>query len=315
MATLRKANVALLVVALGTVLATTLAKATRWKILLRPCGVRIGSLRVVRVLVIGQMANSLLPGRLGDAARAVLLGPWAKGNVAAVVGTLVLEKALDGVAGIIVILALILWTPIPAWLRVPALSLILVTLVLVALLFLAASRRTWTVQLFQWAIHWLPERAEAGARRIMADFQTGLGMLRTPSDGLLALALTAVVWALAALTNVVTMSALGIEAPDWAPWLVLVAVYVANFLPAVPAQVGVFEYACVLALGVAGISPGEALAFGVVLHLVVYAPPAILGPISMASEGLTWSKLTSARREYTLQEPTSSPSPTASQDE
>lgn len=304
-ATLTQAVLPLLALALGSVLATTLAKAVRWKVLLRPCGDRIGSARVLRVLLIGQMANSLLPGRLGDAARAVLMGPWARGGITAVVGTLVLEKALDGLAGILVIIALVLWTPLPAWLRGPALALILFTLGLLVLLLLAASQRTWTLRLFNWSILWLPERGQSWARRLLADFQTGLGMLRTPADGILALALTVVVWSLAALTNVVTLSALGIDSPGWTAWLVLVAVYVANFLPAVPAQVGVFEYACVLALGVAGIAPEEALAFGLVLHLIVYAPQAVLGPISMASEGLTWDRLTSARREYVALDGTS----------
>jgi uncharacterized protein (TIRG00374 family) len=112
---------------------------------------------------------------------------------------------------------------------------------------------------------------------------------------LLALVWSAGVWGLAALTNVLLLAALGIDAPHWSTWLVLVVGYLANFLPTVPAQVGVFEYASVLALTVVGIDPEPALAFALLLHLLVYAPPAVLGPASMALEGASWAELRAAR--------------------
>jgi uncharacterized membrane protein YbhN (UPF0104 family) len=80
--------------------------------------------------------------------------------------------------------------------------------------------------------------------------------------------------------------------------LVLIVGYIVNFVPAVPAQLGVFEFACVLALTAAGADQESALAFGLVLHLLVYGPPAILGPVSMAIEGLTWARLRNVQSEY-----------------
>jgi phosphatidylinositol alpha-mannosyltransferase len=97
---------------------------------------------------------------------------------------------------------------------------------------------------------------------------------------------------------VVTLAALDIGAPSWSIWLVLVTGYAATFLPTVPAQIGVFEYACTLALTTAGVAPAPALAFGLILHLLVHGPPAILGPVSMALEGLSWTRWQEARREY-----------------
>jgi uncharacterized membrane protein YbhN (UPF0104 family) len=92
---------------------------------------------------------------------------------------------------------------------------------------------------------------------------------------------------------------LGIQAPAWSSWLVLATGYVANFLPTAPAQIGIFEYACVLALSVAGVEREAALAFGLLLHLLVYGPPLILGPLSMALEGLDWAEL---RRKRVLEQ-------------
>ena len=293
------ARLAPLALALAAILVTTAAKAIRWAILLRPCRPRVSAARLVRVLFIGQMANSLLP-RLGDGLRAVLLGPQADGGVAAVLGTLVVEKALDGVLGLTLLLALALWTPLPTWLRAPMLALALLTAVLLVFLVAASLALAPPVPSPDAAL--TGERARvrgnsltARFRRLLDAFALGIGLLRTPADAALALGLSALVWLLSGLTNVAALHALQIDTPAWAPWLVVVAVYVATFLPTVPAQLGVFEYGAVLALSAAAVAPEPALAFALVLHLLVQLPPAVLGPLSMLGEGLTWGRLADAR--------------------
>jgi uncharacterized protein (TIRG00374 family) len=287
----------LLALALGTVLATTAAKAARWRVLLRPCHAQVSGGRIVRVLFIGQMLNTLLP-RLGDVARAVLLGPQVTGGVPAVLGTLLVEKAMDGAIGLLLLVGLALWTPLPAWLRGPMLALAALTGGLLLLLILAAAHRGWAIRLYRRASTWLPPGTQDRAGRLLADFSLGLGLLQQPANAVWALAWSALVWGLGASTNILTLAALGIEAPAWSTWLVLITGYVATFLPTVPVQVGIFEYACILALGAAGVNQESALAFGLILHFLVYAPPAVLGPLSMAVEGLSWTGLKQARREY-----------------
>ncbi len=288
----------LLALALGTVLATTVAKAVRWHVLLRSCGAQIGGIRVLRVLLIGQLGNSFLPARLGDVARAMLAGPQTSGGFLAAMGTILAEKALDGAMGLLILLGLALWTPLPGWLRGPLLGLALLTGGLLAVLVLASTKRKWATQLYGWLSGWLPAAGQIRASRLLAQLGMGLGLFSQPASALLALTLSAAVWGLAALTNVVTLAALDIDAPAWSTWLVLVTGYAANFLPTVPAQVGVFEYACVLALTAAGVGQEPSLAFGLVLHLLVYGPPAVLGAASMAFEGLNWTRLKEAQSGY-----------------
>jgi uncharacterized protein (TIRG00374 family) len=303
-ATLRAAlahpNALLLCLALVTVLATTAAKAARWRVLLGLCDTQATWGRVLRVLLIGQMGTNFVP-RLGDVGRAVLLGPQANGGIPAVLGTILVEKTLDGVMGLLILLGLALWTPLPAWMRGPVLGLAALTGGLLLLLGLAAGQRAWAIRLYQRLTAWLPPTMQARAGRLLAGFGLGLAPFRQPTNALPALAWSAVVWGAAAATNLVTLAALGIDAPAWSTWLVLVAGYTATFLPTIPAQIGVFEYACILALTAAGLEQEPALAFGLVLHLLVHGPPAILGPASMALEGLSWTGLKKAQREYAEQ--------------
>jgi uncharacterized protein (TIRG00374 family) len=297
--TLMGADLPLLLCALGTVLATTLVKAARWRVLLRLCDARTRGMRVLRVLFIGQMGNIFLPARLGDLGRGVLVGPEATGGIPAVLGTILVEKTLDGAMGLLVLIGLGLWMPMPSWLYGPIVGVGTLVGGLLVLLVLASVPTT-----AETLIRWLPTRLrsarQGGSRigRLLTGLKLGLGLFQQPANALLALALSIAVWGLAALTNVVTFAALDISAPAWSIWLVLVTGYVANFLPTVPAQVGVFEYTHMLALTAAGVGPEPALAFGLILHLLVYGPPAILGPVSMIWEGMDWAKLKDAQHEY-----------------
>jgi uncharacterized protein (TIRG00374 family) len=289
--TLRDSNLLLLALALGLVLATTLFKSHRWRVLLRPHHAPIDGFRVLRVLLVGQMANSFLPARLGDALRAALIGPGTAGGTAAALGTIVAEKALDGAMGLATLIALAIWTPLPPWLRYPALALATVTACFLMLVSATAAPSRWIDSGFGWLSKWIGPSAHETVRRSLASFFLGLQQVRKPEVAFRALLWSAVIWGLAALTNTVTLAALGIQAPSWSTWLVLVTGYVINFVPTVPAQIGIFEYACLLALKAAGLQPEPALAFGLVLHALVYAPPAVLGPISMALEGVKWASL------------------------
>jgi uncharacterized protein (TIRG00374 family) len=284
-----------LALALASVLATTALKAARWHVLLRPCRPHATPGRLVRILLVGQMANSLLP-RLGDAARAVLMGPRTAAGIPAVLGTLVVEKALDGVMGLLMLLALLLWTPLPAWLRAPMLGLAALTATLLLLLVAARAGRTRLGALGARIATRLPAPARAPLARLVRSFFLGLDLLHAPGDAVRALLLSAAVWGLAVSTNLLTLQALDIEAPAWTGALVVVTSYAATFLPTVPAQIGVFEYAAVLSLTAGGVDPTPALAFALVLRLLILGPPVVLGAISMAVEGIQWRGLWTARR-------------------
>jgi hypothetical protein len=292
---LRGADLLLLALALSTVLATTVAKAVRWHILLRQTNTRAGGARIFRVLCIGQMGNSLLPARLGDMARAVLIGPRADGGVPAVLGTIVVEKALDGVMGLVILVGLALWTPLPSWLRGPFVALALLTVVLLAPLLLAVTKKRWATDFYRWLTGWLPETIRSQMDRLLERFGVGLALFKEPHNALLALACSAVIWGLAALTNTLTLAAVGVSVPGWTIWLVLITGYVSNFLPTVPAQIGVFEYSHILAIQTAGVGHGPALAYALLLHLLVYGPPVVLGPLSMFFEGVSWARLNETR--------------------
>jgi uncharacterized membrane protein YbhN (UPF0104 family) len=97
---------------------------------------------------------------------------------------------------------------------------------------------------------------------------------------------SAVIWASALLTNHWTLLALDIHLPLAASLLVLIAVQIGISVPAAPGRVGVFEYACILALSVYGVDQTAALGYGLVLHGVAQLPLLVFGLASLRIQGL-----------------------------
>jgi phosphatidylinositol alpha-mannosyltransferase len=70
---------------------------------------------------------------------------------------------------------------------------------------------------------------------------------------------------------------------------VLFAVNVTAVIPATPANVGVFQAACVAVLaGAYHVSTPEAIAYGIVLQVVEVGAAFIMGMPALLNEGLSW---------------------------
>jgi len=73
---------------------------------------------------------------------------------------------------------------------------------------------------------------------------------------------------------------------------VLFAVNATAVVPATPANIGVFQAACVAVLvGAYHVSTPDALAYGIVLQAVEIATAVIMGLPALVNEGLSWREV------------------------
>jgi hypothetical protein len=84
--------------------------------------------------------------------------------------------------------------------------------------------------------------------------------------------LTALIWGLAWLPNWLALRSLALALPPDAALLILLATIIGITIPSLPAKIGVFEYACLLALQVYGVAPEIGISYGILLHTIVYLP-------------------------------------------
>jgi uncharacterized membrane protein YbhN (UPF0104 family) len=105
-----------------------------------------------------------------------------------------------------------------------------------------------------------------------------LGLLRDPWLAARLLGLTLAAWVIEVLIVLLAVWALHLDVPTVVgPTLVLLAVNLAALVPGLPANVGPFEMACVLALGSFGVGTDAALGFGIVYHALHTIPVTLVG--------------------------------------
>jgi uncharacterized membrane protein YbhN (UPF0104 family) len=273
--TLRATSPSLTLGALSAVLLTTYAKAARWTAV---AGLPQGATwSLVPGLVIGQVLNSLIPARIGDLGR-VLVGSEATGlGKAFLLGTIVLEKLVDGLCLLLVAAIVLPFLQLPDWLVVSGLDAALSVLALgvgIALVLLVADR---LLAFVAGPLGRIPGAWGARLTRTLQDAIRGLGGLRSwPQRGWVAW-WSCVAWTSMIATNALVFRAVGVEADLSAAALVLLAVVVGGSVPSIPGRVGVFHSLVVAPLLLFGVDPARAVSAAVVLHLVVISPQLVLG--------------------------------------
>jgi len=131
-------------------------------------------------------------------------------------------------------------------------------------------------------------------RRSLVRLREGLAVFRRPRTAAIAAGAQIGAWTLQWLSCWLLVMALGLgsQAGAGAAAAVLFAVNVTAVIPATPANVGVFQAACVAVLaGAYHVSTPEAIAYGIVLQAVELATALIMGLPALLNEGLSWREV------------------------
>jgi uncharacterized membrane protein YbhN (UPF0104 family) len=257
------------------IVATFFTRAWRWQALLWQS--RVGLRPTLTALLVGQVVNLALPIRSGDVLRAIWIGPENGTGAAEALGSVAVEKVWDLLALLVCALILLAWMPLPGWFARSTWGTAL-TLVLGGGLLWAALR--WQSPLFRLAGRLLARMPAGWDRALLPRLQrlaSGLEAIRRPDVSAQALLWTGLTWGLGAAANLAVLAAFGIPSAAVALFLLAALMVGSTALPT-PGRLGVFEGICVLSLyQLFRLVPAdeEALAVGLVLHLVVIGPALI----------------------------------------
>lgn len=276
---LLKADPSYVALAFGVTALNISLKILRWQVQLKPQGQNIPLRGISASFLSAQMLNAVVPIRLGEVQRIYVIG-GAGSTHGFVLGTIVAEKFLDMLAYAVLIGILLLWIPLPTWMGGSVTTLISITLIQAALLFVLAFKRAALLGLVEkFSGHFSTPIKDFLLKNVHSGFAS-LDVFRKPGSAFKLSLITALIWSAAVLANYWVLLALGIQAPLAASLLVLIAVQAGISLPSLPGKIGVFELTCILALEVFGVSRAIALSYGILLHAIVFIPILIPGLIS-----------------------------------
>jgi phosphatidylinositol alpha-mannosyltransferase len=242
---------------------------------------------------IGVLMSSTLPARLGEPARAMVVARRTghpRQNFPIVLGTLVSQTLLNILA--LIILGAIMFSSVNFFSGHES-ALLAVVIAPVALLLVVvvapAVLRHRVTQRFA--------RVQAVARSVraaLARVRDGLKVFRDARLGSVAAVAQLAAWGLQSLSCYLLLIALGLghQTGFAAAAAVLFAVNVSAVLPATPANLGVFQAACVAVLHTGWhVSVGTAVAYGVILQAVEVVTAILMGMPALLKEGMSWKEI------------------------
>jgi uncharacterized protein (TIRG00374 family) len=284
------ARPAWLLVAIAAVIADLVIRALRWQILIRPI-CRVPFRRLSAYMLVGYLANNVLPARLGELVRSHYLGDREGISRSATLGTVVVERVVDTVVLVGIGAAAILVLNV----RGVVVNAILVGVAIAALLCVALA-----VAL---AAHRLPGAGRASAflgrwPRIVGvatRLRDGLRVAALPRTVAAAAILSVAAWSCTVVAVLAAGQALGIQLTVGEGALLAAGTNLATAIPSGPGYLGTFEYAGQSIAVAFGLGASTGLALALVIHVLTLAVSSLGGAVALIRLGWSHNRRSVAR--------------------
>jgi uncharacterized protein (TIRG00374 family) len=267
-------------------LVSVVVRAFAWSVVVRRAmpNVRIAVSRVFAAFCVGLLANAVLPGRVGELARAAVLTrhmPRGEGHSATLIGTVFAHRMFDLVPVVLLVVYVLFTAKIPHW----ALTSLAILIAIGGVLFLLGVAGARTGQ------RTVATDGLSRARRVVAMGRRGISVMGSPAGIALATLFQTLGWVFQLLAVYVAMWAFGIHEPLPAAALVLLLMNVATIFPLWPGNFGLLQAAVALPLVQYGVAYARGFAYGLGLQVIEASVGVGIGLVFLAREGLSFAAL------------------------
>jgi uncharacterized protein (TIRG00374 family) len=305
---LGRTRLSLLVIACVVALAAQALRAMRWRVIVSATR-EAGMMGVFSATVIGTMANFLLPARMGELVRVYMLKRSDGVRMSAAAATVVVERVADLFTVLVMLWLLMAQSTVATWLRAGAGAVLAVGLAALCALALLERFRYRAVALVETLLRPLPERVRRTMAHVAHSFLDGLGALGRPALYLPIVLLSVGVHAAMVVVTWLCLWSMGLEVSWLASLSVQVCLCLASIIPGAMGNIGIGQWACMVALEPYGIEGSVAFAFSWVIYAACFVPITLVGMPLLWRQQLTMRDLKAERIEQDLSAESAGSSP------
>jgi hypothetical protein len=226
---------------------------------------------------------------VGEVLRPYLLARQERLSVSATFATIILERALDLTAVLLLFAAALpfLHVDVGRETRLAGLAAVGAALAGLAAMFMFAGHPEKVGLWVDWFSRWLPKRAAAAIGAFSRKFAEGLAVMREPRLLIVSLAWSLALWISICVGIWLVSRAFGLSVPFAGTFLIVMYLVIGVAMPT-PGGAGGFHLAYQYAVTTYfGAAVDQAAAAAIMLHLVSFVPVAVLGLVFMWQDGLT----------------------------
>ena len=261
-----------LLLAVLCVLFMQLARWVRWMALTNSLG-DITVLEQFKISVVGSALIALLPLRLGEFARPILLRQMGGVAVSSSLAAAAVERIIDGLLISGIFFASVSLLPesvvVPVWLSLAAWAMLAgfcgVATLLVGMA-LAGQRVEAFIRYFE---RWLGSLIIEKVAHLITDFRKGLNVLKGRRAIVLTLGSSGLFWLANTLAIAVLLDGFPWDLPSAAPWLLSCIMVLGVMVPAGPGFLGTFQGAVLVGMSIFSVDASAAAGFGLAFYVAL----------------------------------------------
>jgi len=301
MSGLAQANPWLIALAAGLALLSYWARVIRWILILRPVA-KVRHSSACLATAVGYAAITLLPARMGDILRPVILAKRDRFPVSAGLASILTERVFDLWTVVLFFLVFLIWPPAMADLDADAeanLRLLQISGYVVGIILAAGTLIL--LGLFRYQDRFVEVLSKPIARfapswrtpfaNFLNHFLDGLRVLQRPRDLLITMTASFVLWYIIFWQVKVTLMAFSLDLPLRASFLLVTLAVIGLAIPT-PGGVGGFHKATQVGLTTFfGVELNLATAIAIIYHAICFVPITIIGLLCLPLLGMKFSDM------------------------
>ncbi|ANN64114.1 flippase-like domain-containing protein [Brachyspira hyodysenteriae] len=261
-------------------------RGLRWECFI-PLKKPIKKRTVVMATYIGYMGNNILPAKLGEVARAYILGMKENVSKSALIASVVTERLFDVITGGIILTISVVFIPdLPQTVTYAAIALFVLSIIGFLVLMFLVWQREFAHKVFHKIFGILPKNIGDKLIEFSCNFIDGIGFKNDPKHIFLIFFYTFLYLIGQVCTIELLMTSFNIKAT---PIIALFMFAIGGFgfaVPSAPSGIGPFEWAIIFGLSLIGVEKSIAAPYALVYHIMGIVPIVIIGFVFLFMLGI-----------------------------
>lgn len=273
---------------------SVVVRCQRWRLLLHPVG-HVPFTPLLSATAIGFFCNMILPLRVGEVVRPVLLSRRVAVPLSGVLASVVLERLLDMLTILVFLGLVMLLVPVSDAIQQSGLVFLAFAFIAVSIIVALQRRHPAALGLTRWTLGRLPESVRLRADAALQSFIDGLQGIGDGTVLLRILGYSLYLWVVIASVFAVGLVACGLPVPLATGGLTLVTIVAgAVSAPSAPGFIGTFQAGCILALGLFGVDRADAVPYAFVVWAAQWLTQIVLGVVFLLRENISFRDVRAA---------------------
>ncbi len=229
------------------------------------------------ITAVGFMAIALLPMRIGEIFRPYMINNESNIPMSSAIAGVFVERVFDFIVILFTLLLVILNVDLPGWAKVSGYILLGGLIFLIGLILLFYFYTDKMISLLKPILNKLPERIHNAIEGIIEHFVRGFKIIENPSSLLYTLILTLLIWWLTGFGIYLILQFHQVHSGILSAFLVLCFTVIGISLPTAPGFLGSFQFACIKALEVFGVTESIGLSISLTYYVLGVGLNIIIG--------------------------------------